>query len=124
MIKLDIGTEPANFEQDVHQPGWNWLNNNPDKWWQENARPPDYWKHCKDALETAQHSLCAYAAMLDPTGGSVDHFYSWQQYPYLAYAWENFRFASTHFNSKKRSRDDALLDPCEVEEGWFEISLP
>jgi hypothetical protein len=62
--------------------------------------------------------------MLDPTGGTVDHFLSYDNYPALAYEWTNYRFASSTMNSIKRNADDAVLDPHEVGEDWFEILLP
>ncbi|HEX7136668.1 MAG TPA: hypothetical protein VF219_02430 [Vicinamibacterales bacterium] len=69
-------------------------------------------------------SLCGYAAMLDPTGGTVDHYFSYRNRPELAYEWSNYRFASSTMNSIKRTADDEVLDPYEVGDGWFEIILP
>lgn len=62
--------------------------------------------------------------MFDPTGGTVDHYLSAFHYPHRAYDWSNYRFASSTMNSIKRNADDAVLDPHEVGEGWFEIILP
>jgi hypothetical protein len=62
--------------------------------------------------------------MLDPTGGTVDHYLSWKNHPELAYEWSNYRFASAVMNSAKRTADAAVLDPFEVGAGWFEIILP
>ncbi len=62
--------------------------------------------------------------MLDPTGGTVDHYFSWNNFPYLAYDWENYRHVSATLNSSKKDLDDAVLDPFEVGDGWFEILLP
>ena len=38
-------------------------------------------------------NLCGYAAMHDPTGGTVDHFLSFRHHRDLAYEWGNYRFA-------------------------------
>lgn len=62
--------------------------------------------------------------MLDPTGGTVDHYLSFKNYRHLAYKWSNYRFASGTMNAVKRTADDAVLDPYSVRAGWFEIILP
>jgi hypothetical protein len=62
--------------------------------------------------------------MHDPTGGTVDHYLSFKNHPHLAYEWTNYRFASATLNSSKKNADDAVLDPHEVGDGWFEIILP
>lgn len=59
--------------------------------------------------------------------GEVDHFISWnecrQEHPHLAYEWTNYRYASPRINSRKRQAR-ALLDPFEVQHGWFRVELP
>ena len=40
----------------------------------------------------------------------------------LAYEWANYRYASHWINSSKHGAK--VLDPFEVEDGWFEILLP
>lgn len=62
--------------------------------------------------------------MLDPTGGTVDHYQSWSTHRHLAYEWSNYRFASHILNSMKRTANDTVLDPYVVQPGWFEIILP
>ena len=64
------------------------------------------------------------AAMLDPTGGTVDHYLSWNRRPDLAYEWSNYRFVSYILNASKRTTDDMILDPFLVRSNWFEILLP
>jgi len=55
----------------------------------------------------------------------VDHFVSWREDPSRAYDWSNYRFASARINSSKGNvPSSAILDPFEVEDGWFEILLP
>jgi hypothetical protein len=61
--------------------------------------------------------------MYEPVG-TVDHYLSCHEHRERAYDWSNFRFASQWINSSKRSADDAVLDPFEVEDDWFEILLP
>lgn len=120
MIALKPAAQPVNFEEEVAIPGERWLAANPDV----KKRPPRYWAKCEHALADSFANRCAYAAMLDPTGGTVDHYFSWINFPYLAYDWENYRFASATLNSSKLALDDAVLDPFDVGDGWFEILLP
>lgn len=56
--------------------------------------------------------------------GTVDHFLSCRTNPELAYEWDNYRFASGWINSSKQNADDRILDPFQVQDGWFEILLP
>jgi hypothetical protein len=98
-----------------------------DAWLQNNKtarRPRAFWSPYLKHLDDGFNHLCGYAAMLDPTGGTVDHYLSWKNRPDLAYEWTNYRFVSGLLNSSKRDADDSLLDPYLVEQGWFEILLP
>lgn len=56
--------------------------------------------------------------------GTVDHFLSWKNRPELTYEWSNYRYADHRLNAKKQNIDDAILDPYEVGDDWFEILLP
>jgi hypothetical protein len=96
-----------------------WLKANPTA-----KRPKDLWSVFLPELADGFSHLCGYAAMLDPTGGTVDHYLSWKNRPDLAYEWSNFRFVSAVLNSSKRTADDTVLDPYLVKSGWFEIILP
>jgi hypothetical protein len=119
VIRVQSVPEPAAFESEARQPGKAWLAANPAA-----RRPKDLWSAFKNELRDGFQSLCGYAAMFDPTGGTVDHYLSCRNHPDLAYEWSNYRFASSTMNSIKRTADDAVLDPFEVEDGWFEIILP
>jgi hypothetical protein len=74
-------------------------------------------------LADAFGNLCAYGAMFEPVG-TVDHFASCDANETLAYEWSNYRFSAQWINSSKQTADDKVMDPCTVEDGWFEISLP
>jgi hypothetical protein len=111
--------EPARFDSEARQPGNAWLAANPAP-----KRPKDFWTPFKTELSEGFNRLCGYAAMLDPTGGTVDHYLSCRFHRTLAYEWSNYRFASSTMNSIKRTADDAVLDPYEVGDDWFEIILP
>ncbi len=131
MIPVAKPQEPQDFDAQIGQPGLKWLEEKDATgclWGkQKPQRPPALWTDYPtgaDAVAQAFAHRCGYAAMLDPTGGTVDHYYSWDNFPYLAYEWENYRHVCGFLNSSKRSQDDALLDPFEVGPGWFALHLP
>jgi hypothetical protein len=111
--------EPTGFEARARRPGKAWLRSRPDA-----KRPRDLWSPFLEDLSRGFSGLCGYAAMLDPTGGTVDHYLSYRRRPELAYEWSNYRFASGPLNASKKTADEAVLDPYEVGRGWFEIILP
>ncbi len=118
MIPVARVKKPAGYDK-VQRQAEAWRKAN-----QRAKRPKAFWSPYLPHLDDGFAHLCGYAAMLDPTGGTVDHFLSWKNHPHLAYEWTNFRFVSALLNSSKRDADDALLDPYRVERGWFEILLP
>ena len=119
MIGVAKVNEPPGFQAKVKTPGDQWLKANPGA-----KRPKALWEPYTATLSEAYENRCGYAAMLDPTGGSVDHYLSFKNHPTLAYEWSNYRFASTTLNSSKRNADATVLDPQEVKPGWFKILLP
>ena len=119
MIPFARVEEPDDFDSQVRKPGRKWLRKNPHA-----RRPRPLWDQYRNELKDGFHNLCGYAAMLDPTGGTVDHYRSYKNFPHLAYEWDNYRFASATMNSSKKNADDEVLDPFEVGEGWFKIILP
>ena len=119
MIPVPRVRKPRGFDANVKTPGSAWLAKNPAA-----ARPMALWEPYTGSLSEGFSNLCGYAAMHDPTGGTVDHFLSFKHRPDLAYEWSNYRFASAPLNSSKRNADDTVLDPFEVGAGWFEVILP
>lgn len=119
MIPVTKVRKPRGFDADVKTPGEKWLKDNPGA-----KRPKALWDSHTSHLAKGFGDRCGYAAMLDPTGGTVDHYRSFKNFPELAYEWDNYRFASGTMNSTKRNADESVLDPYEVGEGWFEILLP
>jgi hypothetical protein len=119
MIPVAKVDEPAGFDVKVRKTGQIWLTSTPGV-----RRPRPFLNAYIGALNKGFHGLCGYAAMLDPTGGTVDHYLSYKHHPNLAYEWTNYRFAAATLNSSKKNADDAVLDPFEVGAGWFEIILP
>jgi len=119
MIPVHPVKEPKTFDEAVRKPGNEWLKKNPCA-----KRPTPLWKPFTSVLADGYRNRCGYAAMLDPTGGTIDHFLSYKNRPDLSYEWDNYRFASSTLNSSKLNADYAVLDPLEVREGWFKIILP
>lgn len=118
MIPVARVAAPLGYAK-VKQSGDAWLRKH-----KRARRPKDLWSPFLSHLASGFAHLCGYAAMLDPTGGTVDHYLSWVTRPDLAYEWSNFRFVSHILNSSKKTADDAVLDPYLVQSGWFEIILP
>ncbi|HYN21100.1 MAG TPA: hypothetical protein VE078_09080 [Thermoanaerobaculia bacterium] len=118
MIRFERVPEPADFDRRARQPGLTWLAAHSDA-----TRPKDFWSPFKSQLADGFRQLCAYSAMYEPVG-SVDHFLSCKNHLARAYEWSNYRFSSAWINSSKQNADDQVLDPHEVEDGWFEILLP
>jgi hypothetical protein len=119
VIRVAKVRKPADFDANVKAPGDQWLKTNPGA-----KRPKALWEPYTATLSKAYGDRCGYAAMLDPTGGSVDHYLSFKNHRSLAYEWSNYRFASNTLNSSKRNADATVLDPHEVKPGWFKILLP
>lgn len=118
MIRFEQPPEPTDFDERVRQRGSGWLKNNPHP-----QRPRDYWTPFRPQLADGFGNLCAYSCMYEPVG-TVDHFLSCKNERYLAYEWSNYRFSAGWVNSSKQTVDSDVLDPFEVESGWFEILLP
>jgi hypothetical protein len=118
-------SEPPDFDAQVRQPGNDWLSQHlgEDGKLPQGQRPPDRWSSFKAQLARGFDNLCAYSVMLDLVG-TVDHYLSCKNHPGLAYEWNNYRYSSGWINSSKGTQDEAMLDPFQVEDDWFEILLP
>ncbi|HEU4411215.1 MAG TPA: hypothetical protein VFS43_38535 [Polyangiaceae bacterium] len=121
MIRVERVPEPPDFDEKVRRPGSAWLAERRAEGGAAEGRPRDYWTPFRERLAEGFRNLCAYHAMRENVG-TVDHFRSVKKHPQLAYEWSNYRFASGLMNQVKKDAD--VLDPHEVGEGWFEISLP
>jgi len=102
------------------QRGNDWLARNPNA----KKRPPDYWRKFSFKLGEGFQFLCGYMTLWT-TDGTVDHFVSIDEDRSRAYDWDNYRYVAGWVNSSKQHVvSTEILDPYEVEEGWFEILLP
>lgn len=117
MIRVERVSKPSGFDRDCLRPGNRWLAANPGR------RPRAFWAPFTAALAEGFEQRCGYAAVLIQNG-TIDHFLSWKNQPELTYEWSNYRYADHRLNAKKQNIDDAIVDPYEVGDDWFEILLP
>lgn len=122
MIRFTPAPEPKDFQEKVREPGERWLAKRGPK-----GRPPKLWNRVLPELQAAFRELCAYSAVHLFSSGAVDHFQPLSRPAgrRLAYEWRNYRYAAHWVNSLKRDLPpEKVLDPFEVEDGWFEVLLP
>jgi hypothetical protein len=121
MIPFRLADEPPAFDEKCRQPGMKWLAENPGY-----DRPKDYWSPFERDLYRAFNSMCGWTAMTIMRG-QVDHFIPVATLKQagldkLAYEWSNFRYIDGWINQKKWTA--RVLDPFDVQVGWFRILLP
>ncbi len=111
MIPVQQQPEPFDFSERVRNPGRKFLaktsNPNAQQW-----RNREYWQRVLPGMRTAYQGICAYSASWIPhsTGNhSIDHFTPKSERPDLAYEWDNYRYASARFNSRKGTH--SIVDP-------------
>lgn len=120
MIPVARPQEPVGFDQECRKPGNGWLTEHPD----EDPHKHPLWSAYRDDLRTAFEARCGFLAMY-VTRGTIDHWVSVHTDRTKAYDWSNYRFVDGAVNSsKKPSWEGRLLDPFEVQDGWFEVLLP
>lgn len=143
MIPVDPAPEPAGFDRRVRQRGLSALAELVGESPPESRRGPrrikiaesrdtlrsaDYpafWVEMLDELAHAYNRVCAYSAFhIHPVTGSptVDHFVPKTADWRLAYEWSNYRLACGVMNARK-SDSSVVLDPFEIEDGWFEMEF-
>lgn len=85
----------------------------------------DLWTEAISDLRMAYRDLCAYTCFrihLVTGMATVDHAVPKSHDVHLAYTWSNFRLACHGVNSRKGA-DPQVLDPADIEDGWFVLSL-
>lgn len=134
MIRVAPVDEPTDFDELVRQPGLKALPGFKARRaaWELKAPPRGRkpklkrcWSECKDDLHREYGGVCAYCAFyIGAIEGeaTVDHFVASSTDLDLAYEWSNYRLASMTINRLKLDFDD-VIDPFEVEDGWFEIDF-
>ena len=130
MMRVIPAPEPDTFDERVRQPGLRALDRLAGKLSVAKSEIPssefpDYWRRSLDDLLAAYHRICSYVCLYIPRGTgarSVDHMVpkstAWDR----AYEWDNYRLACALMNSRK-SDAASVLDPFEVEDGWFVLEL-
>jgi len=125
--KLTTANEPSLFATNCREPGAAWLRENPEK------DPHDqsaWWRQFKPDLAKHFEYRCGWLGTAIEQEGVVEHYLSCGKrkdspspHRDLAFEWSNYRYASGPVNSRKGTHDGGILDPCEIEEGWFEVTL-
>ncbi|QXI26357.1 hypothetical protein [Pseudomonas vanderleydeniana] len=143
MIRVQPADEPESFEEKVRQPGLRAIaeligeqglekrKGRPRKVVAQTREEipadkfPPIWTEALPDLMEAYGRLCAYICIYIERvtgGGSVDHMLPKSQTWNDVYEWQNYRLACTLMNARKNHYQD-VLDPFEVEEGWFRLEL-
>ena len=126
MMKLTRTDEPTtpDFDALVRKPGEAFLLTNPtpkhNEW-----KHHDYWRRIAPTLRTRYNGICAYSCYFihEVTGDdTIEHFRPKTPNPTLAYEWTNYRYVCGKLNTWKRT-DESVLDPFEIEDGWFFIEF-
>ncbi|GAA5483401.1 hypothetical protein [Haloferula sargassicola] len=116
--------EPPDFDKECRERGTVWWATRRLRGEHLNASDfPNYWTQYEAHLSNAFHQRCGWWAMWIAEG-QVEHYLSIKNHPGLAYEWSNYRFVVGSVNGSKRNHDDKVLDPFDVEDGWFEVLLP
>jgi hypothetical protein len=110
--------EPDGFDDQCRRRGQRWLAEHRDQ-----RRPRDLWSPFRLILAEGFGLRCGYGGIRIESG-TVDHHRAWKTHPELAYEWGNYRYVAEWINKSKQTLGEELLDPYEVGDGWFEISLP
>jgi len=116
--------EPEAFHTDCRLPGSSWFvarrltGAGP-----KTSEFPNLWAQYEGDLAHAFDGRCGWWAMWI-ADGEVEHFLSKKNRPDLAYEWSNYRYIAGSVNGSKGNHDDKVLDPFEVQDGWFEVILP
>lgn len=130
MMRVTPAPEPDTFDEMVRQPGLRALDRlalelGVPKSEIPSSKFPDHWRRSLNDLMAAYNRICSYLCLYIPRGTgarSVDHMVPKSTAWNCAYEWDNYRLACSLMNSRK---GDAVhvLDPFEVEDGWFVLEL-
>ena len=113
--------EPDKFDTRCRVRGIKWLKNHPNE---PVSKVPSHWREFQPDLAEGFSYRCGWTAMHIGTDGAVDHYLSKNNFRDQIYEWSNYRYSSTTVNSSKQAIDQEVLDPFEVETGWFEVRIP
>jgi hypothetical protein len=125
MIHVDVQPEPDDFEALVRAPGREFLEDFPNPT-QRQWNTHSYWRRILGSLHHLYRGICAFSCHWIPydTGAdTVEHFLPKRLHPNQAYEWLNYRLVCGTLNGRKGEFQD-VLDPFEIEDGWFTIEFP
>lgn len=128
MIPVKLKKEPKNFDAEVRQKGWQWLDQHRirhDTPPPEPDKLPPFWRDFNHALWRKYSGCCAYLAIYFEfaTGAaSTDHFVAKSRHAGDAYEWRNYRLACLAMNRLKNRYDD-VLDPVGLAKDTFWLNL-
>ncbi|MBL7796554.1 MAG: hypothetical protein JNJ90_08640 [Saprospiraceae bacterium] len=114
MMPVMLFQEPSIFDTTVRQRGLRFLQTTPEpdtQTWNKHA----YWQAILPAMSELYKRICNYCSTWIPhsTGQhSIDHFLDKVGNPMLAYEWENYRYVSARFNSRKGVK--RIVDPANL----------
>lgn len=114
MMPVKLFPEPASFDAMVRQKGLKFLEITPNPnslEWSNHS----YWQEILPEMRLLYCRICNYCATWIPSSTgthSVDHFLNKKSHPRKAYEWNNFRYASARFNSRKGTK--AIIDPTNL----------
>lgn len=125
---LGPANEPTHFDGNCRQPGAAWLAQYPND---DPHSKSQWWSQFQPALAAHFSHRCGWLAMDIGLMGHVDHYLACgnrkgkpSPHRHRAFDWSNYRYIEGRINSLKGNLDDRILDPCEVQPGWFEVVLP
>ena len=125
---LTLQNEPPLFNGNCRQPGALWLAAHPKE---DPHKMSAWWSQFQPDLARHFHYRCGWLATSIELGGIVEHWLSCgprqgtpSPHCQLAFEWTNYRYTTGVINSLKGTLDNQILDPCEVQPGWFEVLLP
>ena len=128
MIRVAPAVEPAQFDEQVRQPGLALIARLAEEAGSKDAIPPcrfkPYWRCALDNLLASYSRTCAYLSLHIPRAAgtpSVDHMVAKSKAWDRVYEWRNYRLACLLMNARKGVAD--VLDPFEVGDGWFALEL-
>jgi hypothetical protein len=126
--KLGTDNEPPFFAINCRAPGKSWLAEYPDR---DPHEKSEWWSQFQPDLARHFNYRCGWLGVSIELDGIVEHWLSCgprkglaSPHRDLAFEWSNYRYATGVINSLKGTLDDQVMDPCEVKDGWFEVTLP
>ena len=110
--------KPRNFTRDCETPGKAWEKAHP-----ASNKFPALWRKYQPQLAAGFHDRCGWWAMRI-ADGVVDHYLSKKSHRSRVYDWNNYRYIAPSVNSSKGNLNNNVLDPFDIQPGWFEVQLP